>query len=488
MTYLNNLVIWNYEICCTFDCLDGWIPVNLLFGNACRSWFKLCLKLVMRIIWYLLAIKRMPTHMLVAASAWGSRAITAGTQLLSIPYLYGALGADAYSAFALLGGLAAWSSLFDFGVGNSLQNYISERRAQGKSYSPLIATAALMAGVGILLFGGIVYISSPDVAVIYLRSANYLSDENKTLSFEIVALMFICGSLGGVLYKGWFAIQRGWLANIFSCAGALFGWVLIMMFDVSSFERPLFMTLILYYGPQSILSLFVLLVEWFRYKRSLVVGELKCNVKILLARGKDFWIFAVMAALVLQADYLVMSQKLQSGDIVLYALLSKVFGLILFVYSAVLQALWPECAELFAKGRFADLKQIARKYVVGGVFGVALIAILFLALRGYIMNLVAKGIYVPIETAALFGVYVAIRVWTDTYAMLLQSMNVLKPLWVMVPVQAILSIGLQWILSGWYGINGMLVGLIVSFLFTVSAGIPYIFYSRLRCLSGSEIK
>ncbi|EAY1564670.1 transporter, partial [Salmonella enterica] len=59
-----------------------------------------------------------------------------------------------------------------------------------------------------------------------------------------------------------------------------------------------------------------------------------------------------------------------------------------------------------------------------------------------------------------------------TYAMLLQSMNYLKILWILVPLQAIIGGISQWYFSSTLGISGVLLGLIISFALTVFWGLP----------------
>ncbi len=56
--------------------------------------------------------------------------------------------------------------------------------------------------------------------------------------------------------------------------------------------------------------------------------------------------FSSLSIIVLQTDYIVMSQKLSAADIIKYTVTMKIFGLMFFIYTAVLQALWPVCAEL----------------------------------------------------------------------------------------------------------------------------------------------
>ncbi len=55
--------------------------------------------------------------------------------------------------------------------------------------------------------------------------------------------------------------------------------------------------------------------------------------------------FSSLSIIVLQTDYIVMSQ-LSAADIIKYTVTMKIFGLMFFIYTAVLQALWPVCAEL----------------------------------------------------------------------------------------------------------------------------------------------
>lgn len=423
---------------------------------------------------------KIPTHLLVAVSAWGSRVISAGVQLLSIRYLLRVFDTNSYSTFALLGALVAWSTLADMGIGNSLQNYISEHRAQGRSSAAWIATAAFMVVPLILFFAGLLYFISPWLSGVYLHSATNLTNEEKNLVFGLAAFVFVANSLGGIAYKVWFAKQMGWLANILPAVGALLGLCNILLFNISSFRFPLLAAVMLFFGPSAILALGSLYWAWHQNKQSFSLIECVPTSTRLIKRGWGFLGFAIVATLVLQADYLVMSQRLPATDIVIYSIMQKFFGLCSFVYSALLQALWPVCAELHAKQKWRELRTFASRYIWMGVLGMVLFSILFWLFHKQLMHLLSGHMEVPALTVFLFASYFVIRVWTDTYAMLLQSMNVFKPLWFLVSAQAVLSLGLQWVLAGLYGINGLLMGLILSFILTVSIGIPMVFYSELK--------
>ena len=80
---------------------------------------------------------------------------------------------------------------------------------------------------------------------------------------------------------------------------------------------------------------------------------------------------------------------------------------------------------------------------------------------------------------ALFCVYYILRIWSETFSMLLQSMNFLRPLWYLLPIQALLNLFLQWNLSKEYGMQGMLIGVITSFALTTVIFLPLIYSNRI---------
>ncbi|EAM5567772.1 transporter, partial [Salmonella enterica] len=85
-----------------------------------------------------LRLVRIPRHLIIAASSWLSKIIIAGVQLVSVKFLLEILGEESYAVFTLLTGLLVWFSIADVGIGSSLQNYISELKADRKSYDAYI--------------------------------------------------------------------------------------------------------------------------------------------------------------------------------------------------------------------------------------------------------------------------------------------------------------------------------------------------------------
>lgn len=410
----------------------------------------------------------------MAGSAWISRIVIALVQLASVRILISELGLDQYAVFALLTGLTGWYVLSDFGVGISVQNYISESRAKGGSDAEYMAIAGILAIFFLLLTSGFVYVISPYAGPFFLRQFGFMSDQEKTKLFFSVGLLLVAGGVGGVAYKIWYAEQKGYWSNIVPALASVIGFAGIVLIKDYITANRLYLSLVVFILPTAILPLIALAYQ--------VTGSVKKASKLnrssfihVLRRAMHFWGFAVMAAGVLQIDYVVMSQFLKAYDIAVYNISTKIFGFAFYFYGAVLGALWPVFAEELANRKWQAVRLDMQKYLAWGLGFMALSTVMLLWLMPVAVHLLAptKQLVVPFMFTLLLGSYYMVRIWTDTFAMVLQSMSDLKPFWIYVPVQMILSIVLQWMLTPIWGIYGIVLGLLGSFLFTVSWALPW---------------
>lgn len=422
---------------------------------------------------------RLPRHLLVAGAAWASRAVTALVLLASVRILMDSLGLEHYAVFALLTGLTGWFMLADMGIGVSVQNHISESRARNQTYDDLISASGLLAVL--LLFVTVIalYFISPYVGPLLLKNFPFLSEAEKTKLFFLTGALSIGMGVGGIVYKVWYAEQRGYLSNIVPAVAALVGFIGLLLARQTPIEDRLYLNLAAFIAPTAVLPLGALLVQQVkvrRLRRGLEHSGMKLpgTIHRLMKRGLHFWFFAMMAAGVLQIDYIVMSQFLTAHDIAAYYISTKVFGLAFFVYSAILFALWPIFSESIAKREWGLVQRYLKKYLALGLTFMFVCTALLICLMPMAVRMLApeKNIIIPLGFIILLGVYQMIRVWTDTFAMVLQSTSNLKPFWIYVPIQAILSMVLQWALVPIYGLYGVILGLIASFVFTVIWALP----------------
>ncbi|WP_429046659.1 MATE family efflux transporter [Aeromonas veronii] len=333
-------------------------------------------------------------------------------------------------------------------------------------------TGIIISFFSCLLFICIYILISKLVASFYLSSSSLIDINEKQKLFIIASVVFILVGVGNVSYKILFAEMIGWKANLYNAISYLFGFAAIWHLNYQGLPVTIDDALIALYGPVGLISFCYLIYRLFIAWQ----GKFRFDLaKKIIKRGFGFLVFSFLSILVLQADYIVISQKLSPSEIVKYTIIMKLFGLIFFIYSALLQALWPVCAEYRVKGEWVKLNKLIYKNILAGVlFICASAGVLYICQKEVISLLSKDDNYVfDISTFIILALYFSIRVWADTFAMLLQSMNYLKILWFLVPVQVMLCGLLQWFLADYWGINGVLLGLALSFFLTVAWGLPF---------------
>lgn len=169
-----------------------------------------------------------------------------------------------------------------------------------------------------------------------------------------------------------------------------------------------------------------------------------------------------------------MSQFLSSHDIVIYNLTTKVFGLGVFIYGALLKALWPTLTEAIVQNNWSMSNSYARRSLAFGLSFMLINTILLIWLMPEAIKLIAprETIVIPMMFILFMGAYQILRVWTDTFATILQSMSDIRTFWLTLPLQSFLSVILQWSLTPHFGIHEILLGLTGLFILTTVWFLP----------------
>lgn len=414
-----------------------------------------------------------PDYLLVAASSWLSRLLTAAVSLVSIRILLDTLGVEHYAVYAVLMGAVSWFMLADIGTGQSLQNYISEARATKQGYAHyILATAAITLAV-VILGVAVVVILGGWPATRLLSQFEFLTEKDKYRSFVSVAVLVILTAGGSLVYRIWYAEHKGYLANVAAALAAvasLGGIYYVSQLDV---ENKLLWCLIAANAPMAVLPVSSLLVRvWKTTKVS--AESARESAKKILHRGSKFWLFNIAAAAVLQIDYIVLSQFVPADQIVVYSIGAKIFTIAGFMFSAVLQAFWPVCAEAVIQGDWERIRSFTRKYLLFGMAFIVMFTACLALFRTPIASLFSSHGLVSIPTPFIIslGIMYLIRVWTDVFAVILQSMNDIKMLLIWAVMQAAIGLGLQILLVPRFGIYGTVTALCLSWLLTVSWLLP----------------
>jgi O-antigen/teichoic acid export membrane protein len=424
--------------------------------------------------------ERIPRHLIVTSVAWVSRVLVALTQIIAVRFLLQSLGEERYAVFAVLTGLLNWFMLVDLGLGYSLQNFVAEEHAP-EDIRQFIGAAAVAACALWFSSGLCLVLVCRFFGNFLLGEFPFLSSYQRALLFFISGLLMMSTAIGGIVYKIWYGQHRGYLSHIMPGAASLLALILLYLSVGAGTNAQLSWILTAFLAPPAVIAVLSFVTEAWR---SRAMWPSYRVVRKLSKRAIKFFLFAMLAAAVLQVDYIVISQRLPPAEIVTYAIGSRMFLFISLFYSSALSALWPVFTRQTQSGEWrAVFSEMHRYMAAGGAFVIVATLLVWLS-KTFILKILApkQAIAMPTSFVVLLGIYYLFRIWSDTHAIVLQSCSELRPLWVLVPLQAVISVVAQWKLAPVFGVNGIVVGLILSYLLTVCWGLPL----SLRRLSGEH--
>ncbi|CAN5738085.1 MATE family efflux transporter [soil metagenome] len=415
---------------------------------------------------------------LVVFSAWASRLCSAFIMIYSLRVLSSNLSANEYATYIIIIGLSGWYALSDMGIGYAVQNTITRKAALGQPPDPDIISAYMLAAACALLIISLLYTFHDSLAA-ELFSKLPQGGLHYSHVFLLTSIMLVVGAAVGISNKILYGVHLGYVANIASAVSSLAGFG-ILQFGIAGAENKIVYAVAAMYGPVVFISTLLATIQISRSLKSGLLPNRKGTIE-LVRSARSFSLFNLLAAAVLQIDYVIMSQKINSLDIVQYYNLAKIFAFVAFFNQAIMFAAWPHFTQQFATGQTAPItKSVHRLIKIGAVITVVTTATLML-LSDRLSAFLTPGMSVEFRYSVIagFGVLALARCITDPFAIFLQSIGNLRPLIIFALVQAVIGALLQWELSELMGIEGILVAITLSFLLTVAWGLPYSARKRL---------
>lgn len=412
-----------------------------------------------------------PKYLLIASANWISKGITALLNLFSVRILSSSLSEQDYTLFIVLIGLQSWFILSDFGIGSSIQNFISESRANNKSEKEYIASGNVLLILFCIALFLIILIVSYLIAPDYLKAFSEYTSREKMQLFILGASLLLFTNLFEVVYKFYYAQGRGHNAIFIYTLGRVLSFVGIWVLYKWQLTNNIMVFIIIYQLPMVIMPFFSFLTF---VKKNNLSFKLSDNYAKILKRGIGFWVFTFMIYIPFQFDYYLIANYLPSKDVIIYNLFKRIFEIGTFIYGAVLVSIWPICTELLVKKEWEEMIAKIKKIIFVGLVFISLFIIGLLLLSDLIISILLKDIQIQVQWGFIlfFGFYFILRVWIDTFTMVLQSINKFKILWINFSAIAILSVTLEVILVKPFGLYGVVAGLIIPIMLSAVWYLP----------------
>lgn len=397
---------------------------------------------------------------------WIARATSILTALVNTRLLLGLLGLEGYASLAILLSLAPWLALANLGVPNAVQNLVAHARASGRPADAMQNTAMSLG----LLFTVLLI---PVATALAVPIQGILLHDHARLGWLPVAAIvwsLMCGGLALIFAQILYANHRATLPALVPALQSALTTVLLLLVPAGAPQRG---GLVAVAVVLPVLVTFVLLaiasartVDRFRIDWSETAAVLKS--------GRGFLVFASISTVAVSCDYIVMARLLSSAEVAQYNLVSKCFSVVLSLHAVVLSTSWTPMSDLFFQGRLDRLIPYARRILaIGASLMLLTCAMLFVGLDR-IMALLSGSIVPGVGMATMFSAmsYLAVRIWTDTFAMVLMSCGQMQLMNNYIVWQSLLAVGLEWVLGSHFGIIGIFLGASASFLLTASWILP----------------
>ncbi len=415
-----------------------------------------------------------PARVAVVAG-WIGRIVAALAQFVAIRILTQMLGVDGYGAYAIITGLLAWFLLADLGMGSSLQNHISSQRVVGKeAYDAISSTSLFLTGTTAIL-AAVLALASPWVGP-FLLSAFPIPEVDAQLAFFAFGSITGATAAANIVLKIFFAYHRGYLSHAITTGAAILGVAALAIVNQLDLSHSLVWAIIAFYLPGWMLPAIAITLHLV-HMRARTALSLRIHPPILTSfwsSARWFVLFAALGALTLNLDYVILSRTVSAQEIAVYSVFARVYTLVIALLGSVMSAYWPVSSELIQKQDFDGLTRLIRRaLLIGGSITLVVSTgiYFFLDLIGSLLSPDAP-LVLPTAFVPFFTIYCLLRVWTDTYSMVITSAGHAWVQCLIVPWQAVFSLGLGYWLALQHGALGVVLGIIASYLLTVVWALP----------------
>lgn len=418
---------------------------------------------------------KIPLHIWVAVSSWVSKAGSVLAQLLVIPMLSKALSPGEFAAYAIIASLLAWYQLADLGFGNSVQNHIAENQTHQKPIGGFISAVTVVGFSIVLLAIPLLYLGANTATQLLLGRLELSPAAQSPLVFFWSGLFMVANAVGTMSLKTLYALNKGVMANAITLFNSLAMLLLVALVVQTVSTEHLFLAIVIAcFAPMGISGM-ALLLYFGLSKGTWQWNDIKDHFSIMRFRAVRFLLFAFMAACVLNVDYLVMSQTLPAEEIATYNILFRIFWVGMALYSGLLSATLPVFVAFGVRQDQESMRRYMRLYIGCGFAFVFILGLIMSVRLSTIIDFLAPGLTMQpsLTTLFLFCIYIAFRIWTDTYAVALQALSEIGIFIKVTPLQAAISIPAQILFSLRWGLDGILMGIILSFLLSAAWILPW---------------
>jgi O-antigen/teichoic acid export membrane protein len=415
---------------------------------------------------------------LTAIAGGGSRALSLGTMLISIPLALGYLGAERYGVAVTITALTNMLVFADFGLGNGLMNLVANaagrddeskvRRSISSAFFMLCGIAAVLALPLYALYR----------LVPWARFMN-VTDASGADVAAAVGIFMLCVLISlplGIVQRVQLAFQQGFVNSVWNAVGsiaALVGLIVVIQLHGS---LPLVVLMLL---AAPVIANILNWVSLFVFRRPELQPRWSSASRTeggRLARiGALFFVLQLAVAFAYQADVVVATRVLGPTAATDYSVTLRLFLIVPTVVNLALLPLWPAYSESIARGDRAWIVRTLRSSV--------LIAATLSGLSSLVLVIFGRSIlraWTGTDLDATFPLLLGMGIWAvlnnsfNAVAMLLNGASIMRFQVITALTMTVVSVTASIVGANVFGVAGIIWGTVLAYV--VCSAIPTLLY------------
>ncbi len=404
-----------------------------------------------------------------AASSLISKGVVLAVSAISIPITVRYLGAEDFGVWVSISTTLSMLLVLDFGVANSLTNFVSEAYARDdRDHASTYTTTALgVVLVVALLLGCLAWWIWPLLhwdRLFHLSSAAEAPRVGRAVAAALA--IFLVGLPAGLAPKILGGYQELRTANLFTALGSLLNLLSIIL--VAHFHEGLVALVTASSAALVGANLLALLWIFFFHKPWLAPSLKHVNgvaARRMMQSGSEFFALQIAGLIAFNSDNLVVIHYLGPAEVAAYSVAWRLVGYAAIAQTLITPALWPAFSEAFSRGDLSWIRDTFRRTMIL-TMAIALSASLLFALVGrWIIRIWATRAAVPTQgLLLLMCVWVLISTFMNNTATVLVAKGETRLLAGLGLAAAVLNLGLSIYWVQRIGAPGVVLGTIVSYL------------------------
>lgn len=388
--------------------------------------------------------------------------------LAVVPATLGFLDKYSYGLWLTINAVLTWINSFDIGLGNGLRNCLTKAIAvedyeKGRIY--ISTTYFLLALLSIVIMCVFMMLN---IWIDWYSFFNVDHDLIPNLKEVIIySFLFFCISFVlNIINSVYMALQLNAVSNSFKAVGYLLSLLLIIILRATIGHGSLMIVALIFSAIPCLVYLVVTPITFARFypelKPSISLVRLKGYVKSLFVVGVNFFIMQ-MCVLILQfSTNIVISNLFGPEQVTPFNIANRYMYIGVLLMTVIIAPIWSAVTDAYARGDWEWIKRTQKKIQrITLLLGVFLCFLLMISKSVYQLW-VGSDVEIPFAITFLNALYVFLLIWSTGQSTFLNGLNILRVQLYANIFQALLFFPLVYYLGRLYGINGLVVGLILS--------------------------